>query len=79
METLQINSPRLQKDFDALAQIGTTGNGGVHRPTFSENHLAARAWFMRRRDRADDISMMVKEILEASWAGGFLRDRKSVV
>lgn len=48
METLQINSPRLQKDFDALAQIGTTGNGGVHRPTFSENHLAARAWFRER-------------------------------
>ncbi len=35
-------------------------------------HLAARAWFMRRRDRADDISMMVKEVLEASWAGGLL-------
>lgn len=45
---LQINAERLRADFDALSQIGTTGDGGVHRPAFSEAHLAAQAWF---RDR----------------------------
>lgn len=45
MDPLQINASRLQKDFDELAQIGTTGDGGVNRPTFSPNHLAARTWF----------------------------------
>ena len=48
MNDLRINAQRLQKDFDELAQIGSTGNGGVHRPTFSVNHLAARAWFRQR-------------------------------
>ncbi|NUM47747.1 MAG: Zn-dependent hydrolase [Anaerolineales bacterium] len=54
MQTLRINSSRLQKDFDELAQIGTTGDGGVNRPTFSESHLAARAWF-RARTLADGL------------------------
>jgi len=49
-----INAQRFQKDFDELAQIGSTGNGGVNRPTFSENHLAARAWF-RQRILADGL------------------------
>jgi N-carbamoyl-L-amino-acid hydrolase len=33
--------------FNELARIGATGDGGhgVHRPTFSEAHLAARQWF----------------------------------
>lgn len=41
---LCINSARLRADFEALAEIGSTGDGGVHRPTFSAAHLAARAW-----------------------------------
>jgi beta-ureidopropionase / N-carbamoyl-L-amino-acid hydrolase len=49
---LRINSDRLRTDFDALAQIGTTGDGGVHRPTFSAAHLAARAWFREQVERA---------------------------
>jgi hydantoinase/carbamoylase family amidase len=48
MDLLTINSKRFLGDFDALARIGSTGDGGVHRPTFSEAHLRARAWF---RDR----------------------------
>jgi N-carbamoyl-L-amino-acid hydrolase len=42
---LRVNSDRMRQAFDALAQIGATGDGGVHRPTFSEAHLAARHWF----------------------------------
>ncbi len=55
---IKINSTRLRSAFDALAQFGATasslpsptrggaeGGVGVHRPTFSEAHLAARRWF----------------------------------
>ncbi|GAB4580632.1 MAG: Zn-dependent hydrolase [Anaerolineales bacterium] len=54
MEPLRIHPQRLQKDFDELAHIGSTGDGGVNRPTFSPAHLAARAWF-RDRVLADGL------------------------
>ena len=34
-----------------------------------EQHAASRAWFVRRRERADEISSAVRELLAASWAG----------
>jgi N-carbamoyl-L-amino-acid hydrolase len=40
----RINPQRLRADFDAVAQIGSTGDGGIHRPSLSDAHLAARAW-----------------------------------
>lgn len=49
---MQVNSSRLRADFDALAQFGATGDGGVHRPTFSEAHLAARKWFREQIEKA---------------------------
>ncbi|MFO7624529.1 MAG: M20 family metallo-hydrolase [Anaerolineales bacterium] len=58
MTTLTINSKRFQEDFETLARIGDTGDGGVHRPTFSEAHLAARAWF-RERAEADGLQVQV--------------------
>lgn len=45
---LQINSERLRADFEELATFGVTVDGGVNRPTFSQAHLAARAWFQRQ-------------------------------
>src|SRR5258708_17581704 len=39
----------MRTDFDKLASIGATPAGGVDRPSLSDAHLAARAWF---RDRA---------------------------
>ena len=45
---LRVDSHRLRADFDALAAIGRTPDGGVSRPTFSEAHLAARAWILDR-------------------------------
>jgi N-carbamoyl-L-amino-acid hydrolase len=48
MPTLTINAKRFLQDFEALASIGSTGDGGIHRPTFSTAHLAARAWFQER-------------------------------
>ena len=44
-QPLRINSQRLQKGFDALSQFGATEDHGVHRPVFSDAHLAARRWF----------------------------------
>jgi N-carbamoyl-L-amino-acid hydrolase len=45
---LCVDSDRLRADFDALATIGATPDGGIARTTFSEAHVAARAWFHER-------------------------------
>ena len=42
---LKVDPQRLKEDFIALAEFGSTGDGGVNRPALSEAHLAARAWF----------------------------------
>jgi N-carbamoyl-L-amino-acid hydrolase len=50
MDNLRINSDRMLAAFDELAnsrRLGATGDGGVHRPTFSEAHLAVREWFRK--------------------------------
>ncbi len=52
MKDLRVNPLRLKADFDTLAAIGSTGDGGVHRPALSEVHLAARAWFRRAAEEA---------------------------
>ena len=54
MNSLRIDSDRFQHNFETLARIGSTAQGGVHRPALSENHLAARRWF-RERIAADDL------------------------
>ena len=46
--TLRVNAERLRADFETLATIGATPEGGVHRPALSLAHLAARAWFRER-------------------------------
>lgn len=45
---LLINPDRFKADFDELAQIGSTGDGGVNRPALSEAHLEARRWLLAR-------------------------------
>ena len=50
--TLRVNAARLRTDFDALAQFGSTSDGGVHRPALSESHLAARKWFREQIEKA---------------------------
>ena len=47
-----INSVRFHDDLDALARVGGTAEGGVNRPAFSENHSAARQWFLERAQKA---------------------------
>src|SRR5215211_6157149 len=52
LDHLRINADRMLAAFTELAQIGATGDGGVHRPTFSEAHLAARQWFREKIENA---------------------------
>ena len=52
LRDLRIHPERMWAAFDALALIGATGDGGVHRPTFSEAHLAARRWFREQIESA---------------------------
>ena len=51
-DNLRINSDRLLATFNELAAIGATEAGGVHRPTFSEAHIAAREWFRQQVERS---------------------------
>jgi N-carbamoyl-L-amino-acid hydrolase len=45
---LRVDADRLRADFEALAAIGATAEGGVHRPALGEANLAARRWFLER-------------------------------
>src|SRR5262245_776215 len=49
---LRVNSDRMLASFNELAQIGATGDGGVHRPTFNEAHLATRKRFREQIEKA---------------------------
>ena len=51
--TLRVNADRMHGSFIHLALIGSTGDGGVSRVTFSEAHLAARTWFRTEIENAD--------------------------
>jgi hypothetical protein len=52
LKKLSINSDRMLAAFNELAQIGATGDSGVHRPTFSEAHLAARSRYREQIEKA---------------------------
>jgi hydantoinase/carbamoylase family amidase len=49
---LRINADRMSASFTHLASIGATGDGGVSRVTFSEEHLAARKWLQNEIENA---------------------------
>ena len=50
--TLRVNPDRMLDSFTRLASIGATADGGVHRPSLSEAHLAARQWYCDEIERA---------------------------
>jgi N-carbamoyl-L-amino-acid hydrolase len=47
-----INPERMLSDFAGLSQIGSSGDGGVHRPALTAADLQARAWFADRAREA---------------------------
>lgn len=51
-QPLRINERRFRENFDTLAQIGSTPEGGVNRLTFSEAHSQARKWFLETARKA---------------------------
>jgi beta-ureidopropionase / N-carbamoyl-L-amino-acid hydrolase len=50
--SLRIDPERLKMNFEAQAEIGATGDGGLNRPALSEAHLAVRAWFRQQVEAA---------------------------
>ena len=52
LQELRVNSDRMLAAFNELAKIGATIDGGLNRPTFSEAHLAARAWYRKQIENA---------------------------
>ena len=46
LSALRINNERFRANFETLAAIGATLDGGVHRPALSSAHLDARRWFL---------------------------------
>jgi hypothetical protein len=42
LRALRINEERFRADFEVLAMIGSSGDGGVNRPALGKEHLAAR-------------------------------------
>ena len=54
---LRVDADRLRARFDALAAIGGTPDGGVHRPALSADHLRARQWFL---DEARAIGLQTR-------------------
>ena len=46
--TVRVDEAAFREDFDALAAIGATPEGGVDRPSLGDAHLAARRWFLER-------------------------------
>lgn len=68
---LRVNSDRFRADFDELAQIGATPEGGVNRLALSPEDLLARAWFA---DKIEAAGLTVKDD-DAGNLSGVLRSR----
>jgi len=44
-KNLRVNPERFRTNFESLARIGATTEGGINRETFSRAHTQAREWF----------------------------------
>ncbi len=52
LSALRVNAERFRANFEALAAVGATPEGGVHRPAFGEAHRQARRWFLATAQEA---------------------------
>jgi len=50
--SLRVNSERMLDSFTQVSVFGSTSEGGVNRPSFSESHLQARKWFREQIEPA---------------------------
>jgi N-carbamoyl-L-amino-acid hydrolase len=55
---LRVNGERMREDFEALAQIGATPEGGITRMALSTEDLQARNWFA---ERVDDTGLSLRD------------------
>lgn len=70
--SLRINSRRLRKHFDELAEIGAAPGGGISRLALSNDDLAARSWFA---DRIEEAGLTVKDDEVGNVSGVLHSDR----
>lgn len=66
MPNLKVNGERLRADFEALAQIGETPEGGINRVALSPDDLVARAWFA---ERIEDAGLLLQDDDAANLSG----------
>jgi hydantoinase/carbamoylase family amidase len=66
---LQINSARLQADFETISQIGRNAQGGISRLALSREDLEARAWFA---DQIEEAGLWIHDD-DAGNLSGILR------
>jgi len=69
MTELSINTDRLLNDFEELAEIGATLDGGVSRLALSNEDLEARSWFA---DKIEAIGLQLHDD-DAGNLSGILR------
>lgn len=50
--SLRINPDRMLDSFTQVSSFGSTSEGGVNRPSFSEAHLQARKWFREQIEKS---------------------------
>lgn len=70
-QTLKINHDRLYADFEELAQIGATPEGGVNRLALSSEDLRARAWFA---NKVEEAGLLVRDDDAGNLSGVLLSD-----
>lgn len=67
--TLKINSDRIRADFDELAVIGATPDGGINRLALSPDDMKARSWLA---DRIEAAGLLLRDD-DAGNLSGVLR------
>ncbi len=65
-QTLRVNGERMRADFEALAMIGETPDGGVDRVALSNGDLQARLWLA---DRIEEIGLRLRDDDAANLGG----------
>lgn len=68
---LKIDGDRMRGEFDALAEIGSTQDGGVSRLALSAADIHARAWFA---EQIEAVGLVIRDDDAANLSGILLSD-----